>query len=162
MELARASFGGFTLRIAAAAEESRVHNDCDSHTCARLGANTAIFNLVNTVLLSPLPYPQPKQRVTIDSNQSLLDFVDIQAQSQSYEAIGGVVLEPMDYTGEAEPIQVQAGFCNADLFRALGVQPELGRTIGNEEDQAGGARAVVLSHGFWQRHFGGDRNVIGR
>jgi putative ABC transport system permease protein len=76
--------------------------------------------------------------------------------------LGGANLRPLDYTGEAEPLQVQASLVNADLFRALGVSAEIGRTITPAEDRYGGERVVVLSHNFWQRHFGGDASVIGR
>jgi len=127
-----------------------------------IGANTAIFSVVNSVLLRPLPYPRPERLVTMRSNQSVPDLDDIKAQSQSFEYLGGVVMQPLDYTGEAEPIQVQAALCNADLFKALGAQAALGRVISDEEDRYGGEPVVVLSHGFWQSHFAGDAGVIGK
>ncbi len=127
-----------------------------------IGANTAIFSVVNSVLLRPLPYPQPERLVTMRSNQSVPDLDDIKAQSQSFEYLGGVVMQPLDYTGEAEPIQVQAALCNADLFKALGAQAAIGRVISDEEDRYGGEPVVVLSHGFWQTHFAGDNGVIGK
>jgi len=127
-----------------------------------IGANTAIFSVVNSVLLRPLPYPQPERLVTMRSNQSVPDLDDIKAQSQSFEYLGGVVMQPLDYTGEAEPIQVQAALCNADLFKALGAQAAIGRVISDEEDRYGGEPVVVLSHGFWQTHFAGDAGVIGK
>lgn len=127
-----------------------------------IGANTAIFSVVNAVLLRPLPYPQPERLVTLRSNESLPDLEDIQGQSQSFEAIGGAVMQPQDFTGEAEPVQVQAALVNADLFKVLGAATAIGRTISAEEDRYGGERVVVLSHGFWLRHFGGEKSVIGR
>ena len=127
-----------------------------------IGANTAIFSVVNAVLLRPLPFPAPEQLVTLRSNESFLDLTDISAQSQSFEACGGATLQALDFTGEAEPLQVQTSLVNADFFKALGVSAELGRTINAEEARYGGARVVVLSHEFWQRHFGGDRNVLGK
>jgi putative ABC transport system permease protein len=127
-----------------------------------IGANTAIFSVVNAVLLRPLPYAEPERLVTLRRNESLPDLEDIRAQSQSFESLGVVNVRPLDYTGEAEPLQVQAGLANADLFRALGVAAELGRAITPDEDRIGGERVVVLSHNFWLRHFGGDRGVIGR
>lgn len=127
-----------------------------------IGANTAIFSVVNSVLLRPLPYPQPERLVTMRSNQSVPDLDDIKAQSQSFEYLGGVVMQPLDYTGEAEPIQAQAALCNADLFKALGAQAAIGRVISDEEDRYGGEPVVVLSHGFWQTHFAGDAGVIGK
>jgi putative ABC transport system permease protein len=127
-----------------------------------IGANTAIFSVVNSVLLRPLPYPQAERLVTMRSNQSVPDLDDIKAQSQSFEYLGGAVMQPLDYTGEAEPLQVQASLCNADLFKALGARAAIGRVISDEEDRYGGEPVVVLSHGFWQRHFGGDVGVIGK
>src|SRR5256714_1038430 len=127
-----------------------------------IGANTAIFSVVNAVLLKPLPYPDPQRLVAIRGNQSLPDLDDIKAQSRTVEYFGGAVMQALDYTGEAEPLQVQAALCNADLFGALGARPLLGRVIAPDEDSKGGDRVVVLSHAFWQRHFGGDPGVIGR
>jgi putative ABC transport system permease protein len=127
-----------------------------------IGANTAIFSVVNAALLRPLPYPQPERLVTLRSQESLPDLEDIKEQSQSFEAFGGAVMQPQDFTGEAEPVQVQAALVNADLFKALGVEPAIGRIISTAEERNGAERVVVLSHGFWLRHFAGDRNVIGR
>lgn len=127
-----------------------------------IGANTAIFSVVNSVLLRPLPYPEPERLLTMRSNQSVPELDDITAQSQSFEYLGGSVMQAQDFTGEGEPVQVQASLINAALFKALGARAALGRTISDEEDRFGGDRVVVLSHGFWQRHFGGDANIIGQ
>src|SRR4029453_10732932 len=127
-----------------------------------IGANTAIFSVVNSVLLRPLPYPEPERLVTIRSNQSVPELDDIKAQSQSFEYCGGSVMQAQDLTGEGEPIQVQASLINADLFKALGVRAAIGRTISDEDDRFGGDHVVVLSHGFWQRHFGGAANALGQ
>ncbi|MFY9610787.1 MAG: ABC transporter permease [Blastocatellia bacterium] len=127
-----------------------------------VGANTAIFSVVNAVLLRPLPYPDSQRLVTMRSNQSVPDMDDIKAQSQAFEFLGGSVLQALDFTGEAEPVQVQAALCNEDLFDALGVKAAIGRTISAEEARFGGERVVVLSHAFWQRHFAGDAGVIGK
>lgn len=115
-----------------------------------IGANTAIFSVVNSVLLRPLPYPQPERLVSMRSNQSVPDLDDIKAQSQSFEYLGGSVMQPLDYTSEGEPLQVQASLINADLFKALGARAAIGRLISDEEDRYGGDPVVVLSHGFWQ------------
>jgi putative ABC transport system permease protein len=127
-----------------------------------IGANTAIFSVVNGVLIKPLPYPEPQRLVAIRGNQSVPDLDDIKAQSQTIEYFGGAVVQALDYTGEAEPIQVQAALCNADLFGVLGTRTLLGRVISTAEDANGGARVTVLSYAFWQRHFGGEANVIGK
>jgi putative ABC transport system permease protein len=126
-----------------------------------IGANTAIFSVVNSVLLRPLPYPEPERLVTIRSNQSVLNLVDIQAQSQSFEDGGGAVLQPLDYTGGSEPLQVEAALFAGGFFKVLGGQAALGRVISPEEDRFDAERVVVLSHGFWQQ-LGGDPNILGR
>jgi predicted permease len=127
-----------------------------------IGANTAIFSVVNSVLLRPLPYPQPERLVTIQSNQSLPDLEDIQTQSQSFEAVGANTMQRLDYTGGAEPLQVFAITCNAELFQALRTHPALGRLLTAGDDHYGAPGAVVLSHGFWTRQFGADPRVIGK
>src|ERR1051325_8153610 len=127
-----------------------------------IGANSAIFSVVNAVLLRQFPYPHAERLVTMRSNMSLPDLADVQAQSQSFEDVGGVVLQALDFTGGAEPVQVQAGLSTAGIFNVLGAQPILGRTFTTQEDRMGGERVVVLSYGFWQRQFGGDASIIGK
>ncbi|HEY6186740.1 MAG TPA: ABC transporter permease [Pyrinomonadaceae bacterium] len=127
-----------------------------------IGANSAIFSVVNAVLLRQFPYPHAERLVTMRSNMSLPDLADVQAQSQSFEESGGVVLQALDFTGGAEPVQVQAGLSTAGIFNVLGAQPILGRTFTTQEDRMGGERVVVLSYGFWQRQFGGDASIIGK
>jgi len=127
-----------------------------------IGANTAIFSVVNSVLLRPLPYPAPERLVTMRYNQSVPDLEDIRARCQSFEYFGGSVMQPQDYIGDIEPLQVQASLINADLFKALGAKAAIGRTISDEDDRFGADPVVVLAHGFWQRTFGGDPNIIGR
>ena len=127
-----------------------------------IGANTAIFSVVNSVLLRPLPYPEPERLVTMRSNQSVPDLEDIRSRSQSFEYFGGAVMQAQDYAGDGEPLQVQAALINADLFKALGARAAIGRTISDEEDRFGADPVVVLANGFWQRNFGGDANIIGK
>ncbi|HEX8144508.1 MAG TPA: ABC transporter permease [Pyrinomonadaceae bacterium] len=127
-----------------------------------IGANSAIFSVVNAVLLRAFPYPHAERLVTMRSNQSLPDVLDIQAQSQSFEEVGCLTLQALDLTGGAEPVQVQAGLVNAGLFNVLGARPLIGRTITPEEDRFGGERIVVLSYGLWQRQFGGDPHLVGK
>ena len=127
-----------------------------------IGANSAIFSVVNALLLRPFPYPSSERLVTMKSNQSLPDVMDIQAQSRSFEEVGGLTLQALDLTGAGEPVQVQAGLVTAGLFNVLGARPIIGRNISSEEDRMGGERVVVLSYGLWQRQFGGDPNLVGK
>ena len=127
-----------------------------------IGANTAIFTVVNGVLLRPLPYPEPEQLVTLRHQQSVPELDDIQAQSQSFEAIGGVGVQAADYVGGGEPVQVEVGLVNGDFFPVLGARTVLGRTIERADDRFDAPRVLVLSHGLWQRQFGGDRAILGR
>jgi putative ABC transport system permease protein len=127
-----------------------------------IGANTAMFSVIRGVLLKPLPYPEPERLITLRSNQSLPDLVDIRAQTQTLEDMGGVTLFTFDYTGGQEPVQLQAGMVTAEIFHVLGARALHGRLITPEEDRFGGPPVVVLSHGFWQRQFGGDAGVVGR
>lgn len=127
-----------------------------------IGANTAIFSVVNSVLLRPLPYPQPELLATFQLQQSVPDLDDIKNQAQSFDYLGGAGMQPLDYTGGDEPIQVRAWVVNGELFDALGARAAIGRTISTEEDRFGGERTVVLSHAFWQQHLGGDASVLGR
>ena len=127
-----------------------------------IGANTAIFSVVNGVLLRPLPYPEPERLVTMRSNMSLPDLTDFQERSQSFEESGGAVLQAQDYTGGTEPVQVQAALSTSGLFRVLGARTLKGRVISPEEDTYGGERVVVLTHGFWQQHFGASADILGR
>src|SRR5574341_1262727 len=127
-----------------------------------IGANTAIFTVVNAVLLRPLAYQEPERLVSFRSNESVLDLTDIKAWSQSFAEIGGVVQMPLDYTGAGEPAQWRAGLVTGGFFRTLGVRPLLGRALTEEDDRRGGPFVVVLGHALWQRQFGGNPGVVGQ
>ena len=128
-----------------------------------IGANTAIFTVVNAVLLRPLPYPNPQELVTWRGNESLLDVDDIRAQSSRFFSAGGAVNpEVMDYTGGAEPLGVHAGYVDAGLFQVLGVPVMLGRTLSPDEDRPGGPRVVVLAYPFWREYLASDPNIVGK
>jgi len=127
-----------------------------------IGANTAIFTLINAVLLRPLPYEKPQELVTWRNNESLLDIDDIRDQSSFFAAGGGVNPEVMDYTGGAEPLGVRAGYVDAGLFQALGVPAMLGRALAPEEDRRGGPRVVVLAYPFWREYLASDPNIVGK
>jgi putative ABC transport system permease protein len=127
-----------------------------------IGANTAIFSVVNSVLLRPLPYPDAARIVTTDSNESMPDLDDIRAESQSFDAIGSRSMQRLDYTGGASPMQVYVIAGDAGLYKVLGARPELGRMIGPADDIFGAAPVVVLSHAFWMSQFGGDPTAVGK
>ena len=137
-----------------------------------IGANTAIFSVVNAVLLRSLPYKEPDRLTVVLSHKrdtlrgsgsaAFLDVVDWQKQSQSFE--GMAVFRSMGYTltGAGEPDRITGARVSADFFSLLGVGAVEGRTFRPEEDQRGAERVVVLGHGLWQRRFGGDSSVIGK
>ena len=127
-----------------------------------IGANTAIFSVIDSVLLSPLPYADPDRLVTIKQNDSLRNIDDIRAQTKNLARGGGVTTERMDYTGGPEPMQIRAAYVDAGLLETLGVSPMLGRLISPDEDVKGGPHNMVITHRFWQEFLGADPNVLGR
>ncbi|HEY6269933.1 MAG TPA: ABC transporter permease [Candidatus Acidoferrum sp.] len=127
-----------------------------------IGANTAIFSVVNGVLLSPLPYKNPQQLVVMRGNDSLPNVMDIQRQARSFSEGGGINVQKMDYTGGTEPVQVRTGLVDAGFLETLGVQPMLGRIISPVEDTKGGPRLAVASYSFWQNFLGSDPHALGK
>ncbi len=127
-----------------------------------IGANTAIFTVVNGVLLQPLPYPQPERLVTFESNQSAPELEDVAAQNHSFASVGGVGTQAADYTGGAEPVQLELGLTTGDFFATFGAQVQLGRTFGAIEDRLGAPRVIVLTNGLWQRQFASNPAIIGK
>ena len=137
-----------------------------------IGANTAIFSVVNTVLLRPLPYREPERLVMVwehnrpaGRNQNVINpgnFLDWQAQNSVFDQMAAFYDDQFNLTGNANPEEVPAQIVNVNLFSLLGVQPELGRTFTAEEGQAGRDTVAVLSHRLWQRRFGGTADVIGK
>jgi putative ABC transport system permease protein len=138
-----------------------------------IGANTAIFSVVNAVVLRPLPYPDPERLVMLwgtnarDGNQqqpaSYAEFNDWKNQARSFSALAGASPAwTFTLTGGGEPEQIQGLYVSANLFPMLGVTPARGRAFLPEEDRTGGPPVVIVSQGLWQRRFGGDPNVIGK
>ncbi|PYS67715.1 MAG: permease, partial [Acidobacteria bacterium] len=111
-----------------------------------IGVNTAIFSVINAVLLRPLPYADPARLITFRSNQSAPDLDDIQAQSKTLSKFGGMVVQPLAYTAGAEPIQIEIGQVTGSFFETFGVTPERGRYITAGDDKTGAPHVVVLSH----------------
>jgi putative ABC transport system permease protein len=138
-----------------------------------IGANTAIFSVVNTVLLQPLPYPQPKQLVKIASEQrnqaldgrgavSVPDFLDIQKSSTTLEYVATFQGTGTMSTEGNEPERLLGAAVSADYFNVLGVKPMLGRVFTPDEDKPGAASVILISHALWQRRYAGDPNILGR
>src|SRR5215207_5627965 len=137
-----------------------------------VGANTAIFSVVNAVLLRPLPYPGAERVVAFDgvnlskginkSNMSAPDFEDWKEQARSFEAMSLYTEGGSNLTGGTEPERVTTAWVGADFFRVIGVGAARGRALLPEDDRPGGSPAVVISHGLWQRRFGADPAAVGR
>src|SRR5215216_565717 len=134
-----------------------------------ISANTAIFSLVNAVLLRQLPYNNPDQLVWIwmkrvDRDKapiSMPDFLDLQSRNAALEHISGFATWGANVTGTGEAERLDGLRVSADMFDTLGVGALFGRTLEPEDDQPGSSRVVVLSHGLWSRRFGRDKSVIG-
>ena len=127
-----------------------------------IGANTAIFSVINGVLLNPLPYPDPQRLVGMRDTDSLMNILDIQRQTRAFAQGGGINIGDMDYTSGLEPVQVHGAYVDAGFLATLGVPPMLGRIISPEEDVKGGPRVIVLSYSFWQNFLGSDPRALGR
>ena len=127
-----------------------------------IGLNTAIFGVINAVLLRPLPYQEPERLVTFRSNQSAPDVADVEAQTRTLSKIGGAVAMSLDYTGGSEPVQFQTGMVTGGFFETLGVQAEQGRLITHADDQSGAPFVVVLGQELWRRQFGADPKILGK
>ena len=127
-----------------------------------IGANSAIFSVVNAVLLRPLPYADPSRLISFRSNQSGPDLADVEAQSKTFSSLGGMVMQPLAYTAGAEPIQLQIGQVTGGFFETLGVKPERGRFITTEDDKNGAPFVVVFSHDVWVKHFNRDEQILGK
>src|SRR3984893_7599513 len=127
-----------------------------------IGVNTAIFSVINAVLLRPLAFQEPARLVTFRSNQSAPDLADVEAQSRTFSKLGGEVRQALDYSAGNEPVQIQNGHVTGGFFETLGVQAERGRFITPDDDKLGGPYVVVLSHALWLRQFGGDQQILGK
>jgi putative ABC transport system permease protein len=131
-----------------------------------IGANTAIFSVINAVVLRPLPYGNPEQLVTVlhtgAKPVSPANYLDLAAQNQSFANIAAAQWWEPNLMGHDQPEHLRGLQLTAQMFQVLGVRPMLGRTFNADEDQPGREHVVVLSHRLWQRRFGGDAGVIGQ
>ena len=136
-----------------------------------IGANSAIFSIVNSVLLRPLPYPNADRLAVVHGSYpdygrtsfSLPDFRDWRAGSgNAFESLAARHSAAFNYMADGEPVQLRADRVTANFFPTLGVAPMLGRGFTPEEEVGGDDFVVVLGHGFWQRQFGGRPDIIGQ
>jgi putative ABC transport system permease protein len=137
-----------------------------------IGANTAIFSLVHSILLRPLPYHESDQLVRMVQASPKLglpswgvsqaDFAAYREGNRSFESMAVYTSAEINLNGDGEPERLPVSNVTADFFKVLGINPVLGRTFQEGEDSPGRNSVCVISYGLWQRRFGGDRNVVGR
>ena len=141
-----------------------------------IGANTAIFTVVDAVLFRPLPFQNPERLVRVYTEfpsygssggfrkfwMSTPELLDMRRLTTSWESLDAYVLTGVNLSGNAEPVRVTASSITGGLMPALGVAPQIGRIINNDDDKPGIPPTMVISNGLWKRAFGGDRNIVGR
>ncbi|MBO0857663.1 MAG: ABC transporter permease, partial [Chloracidobacterium sp.] len=136
-----------------------------------IGANTAIFSVVNSVLLRPLAYQEPEALVVINhdypkinlkASVSAIGYTHYRDNAKSFEAVAAITGGGFNLTGGGDPEQLNGSLVTHNFFSALGARPALGRLFLPEEDQPGRNKVVVFSHAFWQRRFGGDPGIVNK
>ncbi|MCA1828024.1 MAG: ABC transporter permease [Myxococcales bacterium] len=137
-----------------------------------IGANTVLFSVISFALLRPLPYPEADRLILLsehmpsfaEASVAYLNFVDWKAQLPPglFSGFAAVRRESFNLVGDGEPERILGRMASADLLPELGVQPELGRLYGEDDDKPGAPRTVVLTHGLWQRRFSGDPRIVGK
>ncbi|HXY06247.1 MAG TPA: ABC transporter permease [Terriglobales bacterium] len=135
-----------------------------------IGANTAIFSVVNGVLLNQLPYPQPGQLVALyrrtpqftQASISYPDFLDWQRENRSFSALAAYRSEDFNLTNMGEPERLKGGMVSATFFSIFGVKPLLGRVFTDSEDLLGGAPVALITEGLWKRKFGSSPDIVGK
>ncbi|MDP2320377.1 MAG: ABC transporter permease [Acidobacteriota bacterium] len=135
-----------------------------------IGANTAMFSLVDGILFQPLPFPHPERIVRVweaptpstSNSTTTRTFEELMRQSRSFEALSAESLSTATIPVNGEPTRLNGRYVSAGHFTVFGVEPLLGRAFRPEEDQPGAPRVLILSHAAWQTYFGGDRGLLGR
>ena len=137
-----------------------------------IGANVAVFSAIDGVLLDPLSFPEPERLVLVweesraqeitEAPTSAANYVDWRSQARVFEGMAAFRGDELTLTGTGEPVELLGARVSSELFPLLGLQPAAGQFFGADEDRSGGEPVAVLSHGLWQRRFGGDHGVIGR
>jgi len=138
-----------------------------------IGANSAVFSIVDTVLLRPLPYNHPEQLYLVSESLphlggdeevgiSAAEYFDYRDRNRSFSEVGAYETQGFNLTGEGAALRIQAAALSASAFPLLGVQPILGQVFTAEDDRFGAGSVAVLSHSLWERHFGGDPHILGK
>ena len=135
-----------------------------------IGANTALFSVVNGVLLRPLPFPRPNELVVLSEKTANFDsssisypnFLDWQRSNSSFSSVAAYRSDDFSITGSGEAERVRVGMISAGFFETLGVNPTRGRLFTADEDRKGTAPVALLSTGLWQRKFGSAPDIIGK
>jgi putative ABC transport system permease protein len=135
-----------------------------------IGANTAIFSVVNAALLRPLPYADPDRLVRLSEDSpnvpqmsiSYPNFVDWREQNKVFSGIAAMQFRSLNLTGKDEPERLAGRAVSAELFDVLGVNPALGRSFASEEDRPGANPVCIISNGLWQRRFGSDPTIVNK
>ena len=138
-----------------------------------IGANTAVFSLVDTILLRPLPYRDPAELLLVSETLpqmggdteigvAALEYLDYRARNRCFVQTGAYEGAGFNLTGEGNPLRVSAAAVTASVFQLLGVPPRLGRVFTADEERFGGAPVAVLSYSLWQRHYGADPGILGK
>ena len=142
-----------------------------------IGANTAVFSVLNSVLIRPLSYPKPEQLVSLHLNAlgapGLADFRDelrlsasmyltFTEHNRTFQSVGVWLPGTANVTGLAQPEEVRTVLVSGGVLEALGVEPSAGRWLNAADQDPRGSKAVMLNYGYWQRRFGGDKSIVGR
>ena len=138
-----------------------------------IGANTAVFSLVDTILLRPLPYRNPAELLSVSETLPQMggdaeigvaaaEYLDYRDRNRSFVQTGAYEAAGFNLTGEGNPLRVNAAAITASVFSLLGIPPRLGRVFTADEERFGGAPVAVLSYSLWQRHYGADPRILGK
>ncbi|MFZ0821196.1 MAG: ABC transporter permease [Candidatus Acidiferrales bacterium] len=140
-----------------------------------IGATTAIFSVVNTVLLRPLPYSHPEQLIRVYSQFpnfpkgglskfwfSAPEFLDLRKDSHSWASLDAWITGGVNLAGETQPVRLTSAALSGGLLTSLGVSPVVGRVFGPSEDVPGPSTVADISYGVWKSVFGSDSNIVGR
>src|SRR5690242_3910309 len=137
-----------------------------------IGASTAIFSVVNTVLMHPLPYRDPERLVLVTESLpamstdevgvSASEYIDYRDRNRSFSQVAAYESAGFNLTGDGRPLRVNAAAVSASAFPLLGVSPELGHVFTDEDEHYGSGHVVLLSHSLWKSEYRADKNIVGK